>query len=302
MEFLKKNLNVLVLDDNPIVVDSIQKRIAKLDEYFVDATSTSLTVFNVKVPVYNSKDAGKIVEDFLILNSIDFLLLDRGFFNLVDPVNVPNEGLHPDYLYVPIEKDRLIITEILAEISFKQVRRLKGIIVYTFDEPYQTSEWYVEPAQIKKQIAGFVGNRVNADDILVVLTNTGLYDLAGINIYDRAGEKFNENFIYQGRKSDFALYGLFVGEMLYHRIHWLLERQRKRLSGKKQIQSLRKLVLLYVVLTALSIGGNAAYSWIFQQLPDNRYLFFISILLALILPLFVLLLKPEWLIDLDEEL
>lgn len=93
-------INVLIVDDNPIVVDRIQKRLAKANEWFLKDAAVSIRPFHCAFLISNLPVAGQAIENCILDNSINFLLLDRGFFDITDPCGVPEESLDKNYLFI----------------------------------------------------------------------------------------------------------------------------------------------------------------------------------------------------------
>ncbi len=295
-----KTVNALIVDDNPIISDCILKRLGKASERYSSDSDISIRAFQCQFSVYDSVVAARKFEDCINLNSIDFLLLDRGFFDIIDPVYKRDLNLDGDYLYVSNQQKNVKIIEILSHVSFRNIKKLQGIIVYSFDELYQTSEWYVEPVQIKREITDLVGEKVNEKDVEVILTNTEIYSLAGVNIYASAGKQYDDQYLYLGRKSDFSLYGLFVGELLYHRMERILNRKRRTSMVEKSRRTNRTLILLFLIFSGLAVGGNALYSLLYQWVGNNGTLLLLSLVFSIFLPVLVLLTKPDWIISIDE--
>lgn len=295
----EKIINVLIVDDNEITADCIEKRIEKANEVFSGKTGYRIRPFYYKATSFEIEKAGKIIEEILLKNDINFLLLDRGFFNLIE-AKKSNLDLDDEYLYVKKDDKGVKITEILPMISFKKINKLKGIILYTFDDPSQTSEWYVSPEQIKRQLKDIIGEKINLEDIEVILTNSEIYHLAKINIYEKLGQKANDDYFFQGKKKDFLLYGLFMGEILYHRILILLDKKQKEALKLKSKNTQRNLILIFIIFTALSIGGNAAYSYAHKYFENDLGLLFLTLLFSVFFPSLILMLKPSWVLNIED--
>nr|VFK16553.1 MAG: hypothetical protein BECKLPF1236B_GA0070989_109712 [Candidatus Kentron sp. LPFa] len=296
-------VNVLIVDDNPVTSDCIQKRLEKANGIYSKGSAIQVKPFYRSFSVADLQNAGKLLEDFIFKNSIDFLLLDRGFVDVIDPDHASEDGLDSQYLFFAKGQGYVKIEEILRNVSFSKIKKMKGVIVYSFDTPCQTAEKYPEPAQIKRDIADIIGSGVNEENIEIFLTNTEVYSLAGIDIYKMAGREYNDKYLYLGNKSDFSLYGLFIGEILYHRIINILETRRKRAISTRQGYGKRSIVLLFIIFSALTIGGNALYDLIFQNIISNNVaLFLISVVFSLFLPIILLILKPEWVVSIDDDM
>jgi len=298
---MAKTYNILLLDDNDIIASCIQKRLLKASQTFYDTTQIDINPIHLQIDIRNLNEARQRIEKSLVDNNIHFLLLDRGFFDIVDPATHTDiSGLDKNTLYIGKEAKSIKITEILKGVNFSKTKSLKGVVLYTYDEPSLTSEWYVEPAQIKKDIKQTIGDRLNPENIDIVLTNSEIYHLANLRLYDNNPKQVG-NYLEQGKKSDFMLYGLFMGEILYHRILKLIDKQQKKTLSKKKSSLNTKLILLFIIFTSLSIGGNAIYTFAMQKIQSNLGLLLLSLVFSIILPILILIIKPEWIISLDDD-
>lgn len=298
---MAKTYNILLLDDNDIIASCIQKRLLKASQTFYETTQVELNPIHLQIDIANLSEAGQRIEKSIIDNNIHFLLLDRGFFVIVDPAIQSNlSDLDKNTLYIGKDAKSIKVTEILKEVNFSKTKSLKGLVLYTYDEPSLTSEWYVEPAQIKNDLKQTIGDKLNSDNIDIVLTNSEIYHLANLRLYDNNPKQIGD-YLEQGKKSDFMLYGLFMGEILYHRILKIIDKQQKKTLSKKRSSLNTKLILLFIVFTSLSIGGNAIYTFAMQKIQSNLGLLLLSLVFSVAFPLLILIIKPEWLISLDDE-
>ena len=87
-----------------------------------------------------------------------------------------------------------------------------------------------------------------------------------------------------------------MGEILYHKVVSMISQSEKKKMPTKKNLILRNVLILFFIFTALSIGGNSLYS-----LLNNYIIIVTSFVFSLIMPLFVLFLKPEWIIPIDDE-
>ncbi len=60
------------------------------------------------------------------------------------------------------------------------------------------------------------------------------------------------------------------------------------------------IVPILAKFTALSIGGNAAYSYVSKQFSSDIWLLILTVIFSLFFPYLILRVKPEWLINIDE--
>ena len=156
-------------------------------------------------------------------------MLDRGLYNLIDPnskeCTAPGlEELDKQYLYIVTGASGVKIEEVLPYIRFSRLNSLKGVILYTYDDPTRTSEHSIEPAEIASDLSEIIGKGLSPEYIHVIGTNSEIYHLAGINLYINDSSLY-VGFTATGKRSDFMLYGLFMGEILYHRIVGMINKQ-----------------------------------------------------------------------------
>lgn len=299
---MAKTYNVLILDDNDIIASCIHKRLLKVSQTFFETTQIDINPIHLQIDITNLNEAGQRIEKNIVDNNIHFLLLDRGFFEIIDPsiqTNIP--VLEKNTLYIVKDTKSIKITEILKEVNFSKTKSLKGVVLYTFDEPSLTSEWYVEPAQIKKELKQTIGDKLNPDNIDIVLTNSEIYHLANLALYDNNPKQIS-NYLGLGKKSDFMLYGLFIGEILYHRILKIIDKQQKKTLSKKRSSLNTKLIWLFIIFTSLSIGGNAIYTFAMEKIQSTLGLILLSMVFSVAFPLLILIIKPEWIISIDDEM
>jgi hypothetical protein len=198
--------------------------------FFFETTQININPIYVKIDTGLLKEARQQIEYCIISNNIHFLILDRGFFDIIDPEDNKITGLDNATLYIAKEAKSIKITEILKGIEFSRTKSLKGVVLYTYDELSNDSDGHVEPAHLKNELIKIFGLNRDIIDIDIVLTNTEIYRLASLTLYHNNPQKIG---VYQelGKKSDFKLYGLFMGEILYHRILRIIyEQQKKTLS------------------------------------------------------------------------
>lgn len=298
---MAKTYNILLLDDNDIIADSIKKRLLRASQFFYEPNQIAINPIHLKIDIGNLNDARQTIEKCITDNNITILLLDRGFFDIIDPViQTKIAGLDSNTLYMRKAEKGIKVTEILKEINFSKIKSIQGVVLYTYNEPVITSEWYVEPELIKKDIKEIIGSRLNPDYIDIVLTNSEIYQLANLQLYDNNPRNIGE-YLELGKKSDFKLYGLFMGEILYHRILKLIDRRQKQALSRKKNSLNTKLVLLFIIFTSLSIGGNAIYTIAIQKIQSNLGLLLLSIVFSIVFPVLILIVKPQWIISLDDD-
>ena len=289
-------INALILDDNKIIADCILKRIFKANESNLPFTNVDLVPHFMALDLSNLDKSAALLGDAITLKAIDILLLDRGFYTLIDPsVDSSYHALEPALLYSRKDDAGIKIEEILGRVPKEKFKQIKGVIVYTYDD-----EKYIEPAQIKELIRNVLPSGFDKDAIDVVLTYAEIYDLARLKLYRMKNVANATELESIGGKSDFMLYGLFMGEILYHRTISLINKRRaKRLQAKRN-QALRNVLLLFGVFTSLNLGAASLYSLLSRGGSADLMLMVVSLVFALILPVLILRLKPEWIISLDD--
>ena len=300
---MKNKFNVLILDDNEIISENIKKRISKANSTNKAFSGIEVIPYHLPIDISNLEDSAIKISHFIGSRAIDFLLLDRGFYHNIDPkLNPIYKNLDNDYLYIKKTdlNSGIKIEEILKLINPKEFNRIRGVIIYTYNAD---SDGYVEPAEIKElYLKEILPEKFSEDNIEIILTNSEIYKLAGLHLYIDKEAPENTELTRTGLKSDFILYGLFMGEILYHRIASLVNKTRQTKIVKKRNLLVKNFIILFFSFTALSIGGNALYAILTSEKTKiNLSLFFITIIFSLLIPLFILIVKPELLIDIDNE-
>lgn len=210
---MKNTFKVLILDDVKIIGDAIEKRIFK-------ANASNYRTSNIKIiPHYlfvdhtNREKAARKIASVIALERIDILILDRGFSTLIDPSeNKKYEHLDEGKLYSHKDSGSEDIEDIIRLIPQKNLDKIEGVIIYTYDgSPYS------EPEQIKHLYKEILPKQISSEYIEVVLPKQEVYDLANLKLYNFEKVQNHAELESFGRKSDFMLYGLFMGEILYHR-------------------------------------------------------------------------------------
>lgn len=294
---MRKKLEVLILDDNEIIGDCIRKRIFKANESNFSFTKLEIIPHYFYIDLENIQQSIDKISSEIIVKKIDVLLLDRGFFKIVDPsTDSTYRNLSSKYLYCKKDDQGRQIEEILGLIPKEKFKNISGVIVYTYD----SGPWYIEPAQIKQSIKELLPEKFDKNAIDVVMTNTEVYSLANLKLYNQREVKDFPELKSIGNKSEFMLYGLFMGEILYHRIVSLIEKKREKVLENKKTKIQRNVIFLFIIFTALNLGAEALYSLLSMNLGNDYLLFFMSAGFALLLPILILILKPEWIINFEE--
>lgn len=291
-----KQVNVLILDDIGIIADCVKKRIFKANESHSAFTGLELLPHHITVDNNNLSEAAKKIAVEITSKKIDVLLLDRGFYNIIDPVTDTKYGsLDSNMLYCRKGDKGNDIEEILRLIPKDTFNCVSSVILYTYDD-----ETYSEPAQIKQVIRDVLPTQFDKNDIDVILTYPEIYGLSNLKLYVCKDVKGFPDIESIGPKSGFMLYGLFMGEILYHRTVSLVNKQQQKRFQEKRAHLQRRLFLFFGIFTFLNIGANALYNLLSRGPQTDLFLLLISLAFALILPALILKVKPEWIIDIED--
>ncbi|MBL7137041.1 MAG: hypothetical protein ISS81_10720 [Candidatus Marinimicrobia bacterium] len=293
---MNKTINVLILDDNELVVECLTEKFLTTNQLFCEMTNINIVPYYLKIDLI---EGAVQIEEYLIKNSIHYLLLDRGFITIYDPENISNSKLNKDKLYISKSEKSIKINEILKKVNFNKIKKLDGAILYTYDEPEATSEWYVKPETIKQDLKNIIGNKVDKENIEVILTNSEIYKYANYRLFDLQQEKTDDRYIILGEKADFKLYGLFLGEILYHRVLKFVNKKHQIFIKARKTNINRKVLLLFIIMSSLTIGANSLYGIVSRYIDNNVIVCLSSLIFSLILPIIILFVKPEWIIDIE---
>jgi len=286
---MNKNYNILVLDDNPVIVKSIIHRISNLNDSYSYQFNFTINshYYDINLANYNHKS----LSNFIKAKNITHLALDRGFFEL---------SINDDLVLTKKNGAIKKIDELLRPIDFTRLKQVKRAIVYTYDEPDKASEWYVESSALQNEMADCLGGRFQKSDIDVIRSNSEIYQYSGVNLYEKEGEPYDNEYNILGLIPDFKLYGLFLGELIYHRVLLTIIQSRKQQAVKKKKSRVLNVVLLYIMLTSIAIGANSIYD-LFESTKVKPFLIYVAVVLGLILPVFIIIAKPDILLSIDDE-
>jgi hypothetical protein len=293
-----KQVNVLILDDNEIIADNVKKRISKANESHSASAGFEVLPHHITIDINNLSDAAEKITAEVISKRIDVLLLDRGFYNIIDPVTNRQYGsLDSDMLYCRKGDKGHIIEEILRLIHKDTFKSVSSVIIYTYDD----AESYSEPALIKQAIRDVLPPQFDKNAIDVILTYPEIYELSELKLYkDPIDVNGFPDIELIGPKSDFMLYGLFMGEILYHRTVSLIKKRQYNLFQERRAHLQIRLFLFFGIFTFLNLGANALYNLLSRGKPTDVLLLLTSLAFALILPWLILMIKPELVIDIED--
>jgi len=208
--------------------------------------------------------------------------------------NHPNQE-KLDCLCISCFEQAIILPKLLCDLEPKLLRKIKGIIVFTYDSDSFKHNFYVEPENLKSQIYKTFGNTLDRKQIEVILTNSEIFELANSSLYKK------EVNIYVAQKSSLILYGITLGEMIYPKVVNLIKQGNQKAKLKKQTKYIRNILILFLIVTSLNIGGEALYELLTtEEKGKSSIVFLISFLFSILLPILILIVKPDWLISLDE--
>lgn len=142
---MPQKINALILDDNEIVADCLKKRIFKANESHCDFTGIEIIPHFLRIDLCDVNRSAQEIASAIISEEIDILLLDRGFYGIIDPSKAPKYStLNNDSLYCAKDDKGQLIEDILKLIPKEKFKRISAVIVYTYDEEY------AEPEQIRQ--------------------------------------------------------------------------------------------------------------------------------------------------------
>ncbi|MTI29948.1 hypothetical protein, partial [Xanthovirga aplysinae] len=129
---MRKKINTLIIDDNPVIGDCIGKRILKANSLYIENPEIVPTF--MEMDLTHKIKSLKLIEGFILNNQVEILLLDRGYYRVYDPVKDEDyKNLNDKYLYSPSGDKGMKIENLLSSFSAKSLNKIKGIIIYTYD-------------------------------------------------------------------------------------------------------------------------------------------------------------------------
>jgi hypothetical protein len=279
-----KEYNVLILDDIKLAGESIENIICKLNTSYSLLSGIKIIPHYKTIDISDIKTAAENITLLIYDKEIDYLLLDRGFSYVID--NLDNEFLYAE------NKGKVQIEDILKLIPIKCYNRIKGTIIYTYDQTPKYTE------TIQKEFLASLPNKFDKKKIEFYRSNI-VYEEAGLKLYADP-EPAQPNYFKLGLKANFKLYGLLIGEILYHKLISMINQREKAKFIAKKEYGIRYVFVLFFVFTGLTLGGNALYNMLAKN-GDDYLLLILSIVFSVLIPLFILWIKPELIIPKDNE-
>jgi len=289
-----KEYNVLILDDIKLVGVNIRQRISDVAENYFSLSGIRIIPHydeNEEIDITDIDKLSKKIEYDIVSKKIDYLLLDKGFTEVIESI----DGFEETFLYAK-NREWVTIDKILEKIHIEKHNRIKGIIIYTYN-PEEKPNFPEEKADMRNKYLKILPKKFKRDyNFQIFMSNSEVYKKAELKLYDQ--KSVSTEYIQLGLKADFKLYGLFMGEILYHRVVSIINQKEKQNLRQKKRLVFSNIFILFFVLTGLSIGGNALYDILTNNNMDIFLLFVLSIIFSILMPLFILLIKPELLISL----
>ncbi len=291
-----QSVNVLIVDDIRITGQKIAERLSYLNNKFHNDYVNVMPRYyhyDVKKTIHdNVTDIRNIITD----KKIKYLLLDRGFRQIINIdekdkyANIKIDIEQNIYSDNSVHEKILHVDEVLKEITndietSKHIYKkcLQGIIVYTY------SIEGTEPGLLKNRIKDYLPDDFPDENLTIIETNSEIYEKAHLKLH-RNEEVESLKIYFKGPISEFKLYGLFMGEILYNHIRYHFFISKIKSIEKYKLPLIRIFLAYYISFIAINVGGNLIASYVFTNYNTGILLFIIS--LSIILPLFILFVKP----------
>jgi len=294
-----KKLNILILDDNFVIGHKVKKRLFTANSTYKDETGFEIFPFYIEIDNVNPKIASKEVNNFVRENNIQYLLLDRGFGELIEPQENNELDFDVSYIYRNMSKGGFKIEQLLShwkQINNNSLKDIKGLIVYTYDDYFEADkpkQGEVIKEEIINKLDSILPSKCKFD---VLLAYSNIYKIANVDLYE--GYNDETGIIKLGKKNGFLLYGIFVGELLYHKLIQMTSVRSASNIKSKKTRLFYRLIILYLIFISLNLGSSAIFSYLFEK--SNLAIGLLSLFFGIFIPFLILLLRPSLLIDIDE--
>ncbi len=291
-----KPINILILDDNFVIADKVKRRLFSADKSYKYESGIEIFPHYIRIDNTDAKIAANTVNNYIKENDIKYLLLDRGFGEIIDPNETNNNELNSEYVYKNNDKSGFYIENLLSElkaIKKNGLSKIKGAVIYTYDDyREQNKQGDTIKEEIIHEMKSILPKKCRID---VLLAYSDIYKIAEIDLYEGYAEP---GIIKLGKRNEFVLYGIFVGELLYHKIVQMVNINKMDFIKERKTAIFLRLFILYLIFISLSIGGNAIYNYLFSE--NSLMIGVVSLIFGLMIPLIILFLKPSILIDIEE--
>lgn len=302
-----KTINALIIDDHPIVGEALRNRIADASQENRPFGQIGIVPHYLHISTGDERELARKIASAIHSNHVSVLVLDRGIYEIVTAVQTGQDRDKESaermvYRKGPWERGKMI-EGIFAHLKSDPVlQQIRSVILYSYDDDDSAGRGVIANA-----LASVFSPIVPEDQIDLILTRSEIYAKAKVDLYLNDAPSIGNDLFPIGREADFAIYGHLLGEIIYHRILALRKRRLRTALQIKKWKVMRNVVYLYLILMSVSIGSAALFEWLnhLQFLPASegaRTVLIVGAALSLgvFLPLWVLALKPEWLIEIDE--
>lgn len=210
------NLVVGIIDDIELVGVTMRDALMRTSANYGSRLGIHVQPLFPKLDTTSPEAIAASIERFLLAHpSLDYLLLDRNYFNILNQYGTHSPELPTDRLVVAKGSASISLENCLQHVDFSHWKTPRGLILYTYDDPDVGSQYYVLPDAIKSSLAHALGGRLSPPQIEVILTCSDYYRHARIDLYMGRHEAIIGQREVLGRKSAFALYGLILAEVIY---------------------------------------------------------------------------------------
>ena len=207
-------VKVLIVDDNEVIADGIMKRFRMVNNYYRPYTNTDIRAARLEANYIDKDKLKESIESALDSGDFDFLLLDRRYIKYVGRKDLST--LDDKKLYYDDEPDDLCVEKVLKLVDRGKLANILGAFIYTNSVK--------DKANVQNDLQQEIQDILPGKVVEVLMTHREIYDLADTELYDF--EKVpNTNYKSLGKVTDISLYGVFMGEILYHRVVFALIRR-----------------------------------------------------------------------------
>jgi hypothetical protein len=314
-----KILNILIVDDNPIVGKNIMQRMIALDEEaikhksrkprlnvnYIDGQKHKYYDYSTNPDLIREVEINLLNADYLLSDIyIQDINIEKTFelstkdilINIDEKAdNVDFQGLTPsakEYLQKFSKQSSDIYKQIQVSAIEKISKKLKNIIVYTYSPNAKSNELPEKARNINEAL------RIDSNKTEVFSSHQALYQSSDFDLYKTW--KVNTNLASIGLKCDYGLYGAALGEILYHKI---MDKEADYFNEKiEKTKSLyfQRIILFFLIALSIDFGGNALFDVLKENNVSSTTVLIISLCMGLFIPLLVLFLKPSLLVSFDE--
>ena len=280
-------LRVLVIDDVGLIGDCVAARLRRAAEQSDLAECKLGTIETLTIRGGDEgRSAAADIQAAIFEHDINVLVTDRGIVDAIEE----KKGASPEKSKIAYYRSGNPqydhIEMILSKLSADARRRIKFVLIYTFDDPESGNPWYVDINAVRASLRQYFDHGQQVD---VIKTHHEVYSETGLKLFNTVPGDPKTEF---ARGADLQLYGAIVGEMAWRHISGASHRRDAAHRFGLRRWLIQNYFIFAFITFGLGVGVSTAYDLLKATVLPGALLI-VSVTVGLIVPFLLLLSNPQ---------